>query len=216
MIITQEMLDSIAPKAKNKEMLLEMFNIYLPKFYINTPDRIAMFLAQVSHESAGMSTLVENLNYSARSLRNTWPSRFKTDAIAISYARNPRKIANKVYADRLGNGSEASGDGWAYRGRGLIQLTGLSNYKAFEDDTGIPCVSMPDILTNIPEAVISACWYWNKGNPTGKSLNAYADSGDIINCTKKINGGLIGIEHRTEMYHKILTLIKEQGNESES
>lgn len=159
---------------------------------VDTPLRRAHFLAQVAHESGGFKRLVEGLNYSAEALVRTWPSRFDA-ATAKQYARQPERIANKVYADRLGNGDEASGDGWRYRGRGYIQLTGKSNYadysrKAFGDDR---LVRDPSQAAEPAVARKLALAYW-----TAKGLNALADKDDLEGVTRKINGGLIGLADR--------------------
>ena len=165
----------------------------IPEGYgIDTPLRRAHFLAQLAHESGGFTRLVENLNYSADGLRRTWPARFDA-ATAAEYARKPERIANKVYADRLGNGDEASGDGWRFRGRGYIQLTGRANYadyshKLFGD---YRLVKSPELAADPKVAIQLAGEYWK-----AKGLNALADKGDLNGITRKINGGLIGIEGR--------------------
>ena len=165
----------------------------LPKFGIDTPLRKAHFLAQVAHESGGLKYSKENLNYSAQGLRSVFGKYFRTMEIAQSYARKPEKIANKVYADRMGNGNEASGDGWKYKGRGLIQLTGKENYQKFSQDYGVDCVNNPDLLLDPEWALTSACWFWKKRN-----LNRYADNDDILMVTKRINGGINGLNDRQQ------------------
>ena len=165
----------------------------LPKFGIDTPLRKAHFLAQVAHESGGLKYSKENLNYSAQGLRSVFGKYFRTMEIAQSYARKPEKIANKVYADRMGNGNEASGDGWKYKGRGLIQLTGKENYQNFSQDYGVDCVNNPDLLLDPEWALTSACWFWKKRN-----LNRYADNDDILMVTKRINGGINGLNDRQQ------------------
>jgi putative chitinase len=207
-MITLEQFKEICPKAKTPEKIVEAFNEYAPKFNINTKQQKAMFLAQCAHECAGFTVFEENLNYSQKGLRATWPSRFPNDNIAFRYARQPRAIANFVYAGRYGNGSEASGDGWNYRGRGCKQLTFKDNYARFQKDTGIKVLENPDLLTQFPEALISGMWYWNQGNPTGKSLNVHADKGDVKTCTKLINGGYLGLAEREALYKKFLSVIK--------
>jgi putative chitinase len=206
-MITLEQFKQLCPRAKSPEKIVAAFNEYAPKFGIDTPKRAAMFLAQCSHECAGFTVFEENLNYSQKGLRSTWASRFPTDAIAYRYARQPRAIANFVYAGRYGNGNEKSGDGWSYRGRGCKQLTFKDNYARFEKDTGIPVLKNPDILMQFPEALISGMWYWMKGNPTGKSLNPYADAGDVKGCTKLINGGYIGLKERTDLFNAFSLVI---------
>ena len=176
------------------EEYIDALNKVLPENNIDTPLRVSHFLAQVIHESGHFRTNVENLNYSASALKSVFKKYFPTDELANQYARQPEKIANRVYANRMGNGDEASGDGWKYRGRGLIQLTGFNNYKQCKDEMKIDIVKNPDLLL-VPEyALKSACWFWNKNN-----LNQYADKDDITGITKKVNGGLNGIESRKEI-----------------
>ena len=138
------------------------------------------------------------MNYSAIGLVNTFPKYFG-DLSAQIYANKPEKIANRVYANRMGNGNEASGEGWKYRGRGFIQITGKENYFRLANDTDLDCLKNPDLLLIEANAMISALWFWNL-----KGLNALADKNDIISITKKINGGLNGIEHRKELLKKYL------------
>ena len=162
-------------------------------------------MAQTAHESGGFKHLAENLNYSAKGLQLTWPSRFTPDVAAV-YARNPEKIANKVYADRMGNGSEASGDGWHYRGRGLIQTTGKANYQALANHLGLSLQEAVDYCETIKGAVESACFYWMKNN-----LNDLADRNEITVMTKRINGGTIGLQDRLNKYNKITALLNTRG-----
>lgn len=177
---------------KECEYYLESLNVVLPNEEINTSLRLCHFLAQIIHESGHFKCKSENLNYSAKALRCVFCKYFKTDAIANEYARKPEKIANRVYANRMGNGDEASGDGWKYRGRGLIQLTGKCNYEACGKAIGLDLLCNPDLLTESAEAsVLAACWFWNKNN-----LNQFADKDDIITITKRINGGTNGLEDR--------------------
>jgi len=165
---------------------------------INNPLRLAHFISQIHHES-NFKPISENLNYSAIGLKKTFRKYFENDTIVNFYAEKPVKIANRVYADRMGNGNEFSGDGWKYRGRGFIQITGKENYQKLSEDTGIDFVNNPDLLLQESNAMISAVWYWNY-----KKLNKIADADDIIGITKKINGGLNGINHRKELlqYYK--------------
>ena len=170
----------------------------LPDYEINTKARLASFLAQCAHESGGFKVLKENLNYKAESLRRVFPKYFPDDAIAARYASLPNKqeaIANRVYASRMGNGDEASGDGWRYCGRGLIQLTGKNNYEAFAESIETPLEEIPEYLGTFEGAVQSACWFWETNN-----LNPWADKGDLLTMTKRINGGTIGLEDRTKHY----------------
>ena len=166
----------------------------LPDYEINTVPRVAAFLAQTAHESGGYTALHENLNYTAQSLCRVWPSHFNA-AIADQYAHNPEKIANRAYAGRMGNGDEASGDGWNFCGRGLLQVTGRVNYQAFADSVGMNINDVPAFLQTFEGAVQSACWFWENNN-----LNQYADNGDFVTMTKKINGGTLGLDDRTARY----------------
>ncbi len=173
------------------EEYIDALNKVLPENGINTPLRVSHFLAQVIHESGHFKTNVENLNYSASALKSVFKKYFPTDELANQYARQPEKIANRVYANRMGNGPEASGDGYKYRGRGLIQLTGYNNYKHCRDEMNMDIVKNPDLLL-VPEyALKSACWFWNDNN-----LNQYADKDDITTITKRINGGTNGLADR--------------------
>jgi putative chitinase len=180
------------------EPLLETFE----KYEINTPKRQACFIGQCMHESGGFKFLRENLNYSAKGLVATWPSRFPNEEHAEEYARKPERIANKVYSGRMGNTED--GDGAKYIGRGLIQLTGKDNYKAVTEALGIDLVANPQLLEEPRYAALSAGWFWNK-----KGLNALADANDIETMTKRINGGSIGIADRKakiEMVSKYLVV----------
>lgn len=168
----------------------------LPQYNITTVPRVAAFIAQCAHESGGFSMLEENLNYKAVTLTRLWPQRYPP-GVAEQYAGKPQAIANKSYGGRMGNGPEETGEGWKYRGRGLLQLTGKDNYRncskfMFQDDT---LLEDPDILLDAYYAIHSACWFWHKNN-----LNQYADSGDFVMMTKKINGGTIGLEDRKKHY----------------
>lgn len=169
------------------EPLAEVFH----RYEINTPARQAAFIGQCAHESMNFTRLEENLNYSAEGLMKTWPSRFPTLESAQPYHRNPEKIANKVYAGRMGNGMEDSGEGWLYHGRGLIQLTGKDNYMLASDALNMDFIHSPDYVLVPRYAALTAGWYWNKRN-----LNKEADAGDFTGMTKKINGGVIGLADR--------------------
>jgi putative chitinase len=180
------------------EPLLETFE----KYEINTPKRQACFIGQCMHESGGFKFLKENLNYSAKGLVATWPSRFPNEEYADEFARKPERIANKVYSGRMGNTED--GDGAKYIGRGLIQLTGKDNYKAVSEALGMDLVANPQLLEEPRYAALSAGWFWNK-----KGLNALADASDIETMTKRINGGSIGIADRKakiEMVSKYLVV----------
>jgi len=202
MTISQEQLQQILPGNPYLDHWCEALNKILPDYDINTPQREAAFLAQCAHESGGFTALHENLNYRAVTLRKVFPKYFPDDAIAEQYASQPNKaelIANRVYANRMGNGDEASGDGYRYCGRGLIQLTGKQNYQAFADSLEMAVEDVPAFLETFEGAIQSACWFWENNN-----LNQYADSGDILTMTKRINGGTIGLADREKHYHHAL------------
>lgn len=177
--------------------LQEKYKSLFDKYKLNTPLRIAHFMAQIEHES-GLKPISENLNYSAKRLIEVFPKYFNVEK-ALLYANKPQLIANKVYANRMGNGSEDSGDGWKYRGRGFIQITGKENYFRLANDTDIDCLKNPDLLLEEPNAMLSALWFWNL-----KGLNKFADKNDIVGITKRINGGINGLEHRKELLKKYL------------
>ncbi len=173
------------------------------KFGINTPLRLAHFLAQCGHESGGFRVTSENLNYSAKGLNGIFKKYFPTEAAAAAYARNPQKIANKVYANRMDNGSEASGDGYKFRGRGYIQLTGRANYTLFGKAIGEDIANNPDLVSG-KYALLSAAWFWSK-NGLNKLADGGASDSVVTSITKRVNGGTIGladrIKHFKEYYH---------------
>jgi putative chitinase len=170
------------------------------KYDISTPVRQACFMGQCAHESGNFKTLQENLNYSAEGLMKTWPSRFPTLEYANQYARQPAKIAGKVYNGRLGNTSEE--EAAKYLGRGLIQLTGKENYVNCGSGIGVDLLSNPNLLSDPKYAALSAGWFWRK-----RDLNSLADSGDIETMTKRINGGLIGLDDRKAKIAKALSVL---------
>jgi putative chitinase len=170
------------------------------KYEINTPKRQAAFIGQCAHESGNFKALQENLNYSAEGLMKTWPSRFPTKEIADQYARQPAKIAGKVYNGRLGNTSEE--EAAKYLGRGLIQLTGKENYERCGSAIGIDLINEPTLLVEPNHAAMSAGWFWNK-----KGLNELADSQEHGQITKRINGGLIGLDDRIAKTTKALAAL---------
>jgi putative chitinase len=174
----------------------------LVSYGINTDRKLAGFLSQVGHESMGFSVVEENLNYSADGLLRVFPKYF-TKIYVGEYHRQPIKIANRVYANRMGNDSEESGDGYRYRGRGLIQLTGKDNYQKFSDFCGIDVVNNPDYLLSPHGAFLSAVWYWER---TGCSVPA--DKGDVLALTKLINGGSNGLADRERLYNEFLHQLK--------
>lgn len=161
------------------------------RYEINTPARQAAFIGQCAHESANFTKLEENMNYSAEGLMKTWPSRFPTKEAALPYHRNPEKIANKVYGGRMGNGTEETGEGWLYHGRGIIQLTGKDNYTMAGTALQQDFIHSPDLVLAPRRSALTAGWYWNK-----RQLNKEADAKDYLNMTKKINGGVIGLDDR--------------------
>ena len=171
----------------------------LPEYDINSPKRVAAFLAQCAHESGGFKFLKENLNYKAESLVKVFPKYFKTLDEAKKYEKQPEKIANKIYGGRMGNGPESSGDGFRYCGRGLIQLTGKDNYTLFAASIDTPIEDILEYLQTFEGAVQSACYFWES---TG--LNKEADAGDIKTMTRKINGGYIGLDDRIKHYEHAL------------
>ena len=204
-MLTLSQLKQLLPKNPYVEHWHHALFQLLPDYDINTPNRIAAFVAQCAHESGGFMVLKENLNYKAATLRKIFPKYFPNDQIAQEYASKPNKqvaIASKVYANRMGNGDEASQEGWKFCGRGLIQLTGRSNYQAFADSLEMSIDDVPEYLQTFEGAAQSACWFWE----TNK-LNQWADSGDILTLTKRINGGTIGLEDRKKHYEHALHVL---------
>lgn len=200
-ILSQDQLAQIIPGNPYIEHWYKALSEALPDYDINSPQRVASFLAQCGHESGGFTAIKENLNYKAESLVRVWPRYFNTGN-ANDYAHNQEKIANRAYANRMGNGDEASGDGYRFCGRGLIQLTGRSNYQAFADSIQEDINNLPDYLATFEGCVQSACWFWEANN-----LNQYADNYDLLTMTKKINGGTLGLDDRTARYKKALAIM---------
>ena len=153
-------------------------------------------MAQIEHES-NLKPISENLNYSAEGLVKTFKKYFPNPQLANAYARQPQKIANRVYASRMGNGNEASGEGWKFRGRGFIQITGKNNYTVLSKDTRVDFLSNPDLLLQESNSMISALWFWNVNK-----LNVLADKDDVVSVTKRINGGTNGLDHRRQLLAK--------------
>ena len=185
--MSPEQLTQLGIDAKWYKPLIDTFI----KYNISTTQRQACFIGQCQHESNNFKTLEENLHYSADGLIRVWPSRFTDKIVADAYANNPEKIANKVYAGRMGNGDEESGDGWAFHGRGLIQLTGRDSYDRFGKAVGVVFTDQPQLLVEPNYAALSAGWFWNK---TG--LNDLADAQEYGQMTKRINGGTLGLDDR--------------------
>jgi len=192
-MISHDTLNSIVPGAGPWAPAL---SAAAERFDISTPARLAAFIAQTAHESANFKRLVENLNYSAEGLRKTWPSRFDAET-AAAYARQPERIANRVYANRIGNGDEASGDGWRFRGRGPIQITGRENYHKCGAALGLPLLIRPQLLEERDAGALSAAWFW-----ATHGCNGIADTGDFTALTKRINGGTHGLQDRTRIWSR--------------
>jgi putative chitinase len=204
-MLTLSQLKQLLPKNPYVEHWHHALEQLFPDYDITTPKRMAAFIAQCSHESGGFMVLKENLNYKAATLRKIFPKYFPNDQIAQEYASKPNKqvaIASRVYANRMGNGDEASQEGWKFCGRGLIQLTGKSNYQAFADSLEMDINDVPEYLATFEGAAQSACWFWE----TNK-LNQWADAGDILTLTKRINGGTIGLEDRKKHYDHALHVL---------
>lgn len=209
-MLTGSQFKELFPNCADADGWVKAMNEVFPKYGIDTPARIAAFVAQCGHESGGWRVFEENLNYSAKSLDAVFPKYFKNAGRnAEEYARKPEKIANVVYAGRMGNNND--GDGYKYRGRGPIQLTGKDNYNAFGKDFGMD-LSNPDVVsTNKNIALMSAIWFWNKN-----SLNKLADAGDIKGMTKRINGGFIGLEDRIHHYEQAMKKLGADAGKVES
>jgi putative chitinase len=204
-MITKEQLKELIPGNPYINEWHEALEQLLPDYEINTPQRIAAFIAQCAHESGGFRAIKENLNYKAVTLRKIFPKYFPTDDLANAYASMPNKqeaIANRVYANRMGNGDEHSGDGYRYCGRGLIQLTGKQNYQNFADSIETSVEDASEYLATFEGAAQSACWFWESNN-----LNRFADVGDIKGLTKAINGGYIGLDDRIKHYNHALHVL---------
>jgi putative chitinase len=202
MQITADLIKAIYPQYNHPDDLAVVLTKQFEKYEINTINRAAGFLAQCGHESNGFTVLKENLNYSAEGLNKIFHKYFPTVESAIPYARNPQKIANKVYGSRMGNGDEASGDGFKFCGRGAIQLTGHDNYSKFAASVGKTIDEAVADLETLDGAIESACWFWKTNG-----LNAICDNDDIVTMTKRINGGTIGLDDRTAHYSKAKQLL---------
>jgi putative chitinase len=202
MELTRDQLAQLLPKNPYIDHWFGALSQLLPDYSINTPQRIAAFMAQCAHESNNFTALKENLNYKPATLRKIFGKYFPDDASANDYCSRPNKqeaIANKVYANRMGNGPEESGDGYKYCGRGLLQLTGKENYTWFAASLNITPEDASEYLQTFEGACQSACWFWETNN-----LNQWADKGDILTLTKRINGGTIGLDDRIKHYEHAL------------
>jgi putative chitinase len=202
MNLTLAQLKQIIPKNPYVDHWHKALAQLLPDYDIATPQRMAAFLAQCAHESGSFVFLQENLNYKAESLMRVWPRYFPTLDVAKQYAHKPEMIANRAYGGRMGNGPEETGDGWKFCGRGLIQLTGRNNYQSFADSIETPIEDIPHFLATFEGAVQSACWFWENN-----SLNKWADAGDMLTLTKKINGGTLGLEDRVKHFNHVLHVL---------
>lgn len=191
--VTVDVLQRIAPNADSATAAA--LQVACDKFDIHTINRMASFLAHVCQQSDGFSFVEENMNYTAKALRSTYAKYFPTDEIAAEYGRKPKKIANLVYANRMGNGDEESGDGSKYIGRGYFSITGYNNYKEFSDSVGIPIDDVAAYMKTPEGAAVSAAWMWNKF-----SLNELADYEDTLNLTKKLCGNIIDLQERIDKY----------------
>lgn len=211
-----DILKQLFPKSteENRAKYAIPLRMAMIRYNIDNPNRVRAFLAQIGHESGQLSAVVENLNYSAKALRSVFGKYFKTDAEAEKYARKPEAIANVVYANRLGNGDTKSGDGWRYRGRGLIQITGKSNYneasqKMYALPLGVDFVDEPELLATPDYAAQSAAWWWeNAGlNAIADGLGGANDTEVFKQITKRINGGYNGLDDRLAIYERAKTVI---------
>lgn len=203
-MITAAVLQELGASWRNAAQYVAPLQATAERYEINTPVRIACWLGQLAHESNRFRRVIENLNYSAAGLAHTWPARYagadgQPNATALRIARKPEEIANLTYAGRLGNGSAGTGDGWRYRGRGLIQITGRSNYEKCGEALGIDLLTRENLLEQPLYAALSAGWYWQQ-----RSLNGLADKLDIARITRRINGGSIGLDDRIELTHAAL------------
>lgn len=204
MRLTEDMLRRAFPqsRAADRTRFLPYLNICPPQWGIDTPGRLRAFLAQTGHESGQLRTLSENLNYSAEALRRVFPKYFPTAELAAAYARNPERIASRVYAGRLGNGDEKSGDGWRYRGRGLIQITGRDNYRAIGEACREDFLTQPDLVAMAKFAVMTACAWWKENglNELCDGLEGADGGGAFERITRRINGGVNGLPERRRLY----------------
>ncbi|TAL24420.1 MAG: glycoside hydrolase family 19 protein [Aquabacterium sp.] len=204
-MITEQILRAVLPECTDPARWAAALAPAMQRFGITTRDREAAFLAQTAHESSDFNRLEESLFYRAARLTKVWPRRFPTEAAAQPYAANPAKLANFVYANRMGNGSEASGDGYRYRGRGIIQVTGRSNYTQIGQALGLDLVGQPDLLLQPEHAAASAAFFWES-----RGLNALADDRtddddleDFSEITRRINGGTVGLKERLALFKRI-------------
>lgn len=207
---TQNQLEEFLNQKSDSDQWYQALCEFLPVYDVSTDVRVAAFLAQTHHESAGYQHLSENLNYRWQSLMRVWPRHFPNEQVAKAYAHDPERIANRAYANRMGNGDEASGDGWRYRGQGLIQLTGRNNQSMFAQDAGMPLSEMSDYLGTYSGAVHSACWFWHVNR-----LNRWVDDNDFDGLSDAINigrktekhGDAHGFQDRLNQFHRAMQIL---------
>jgi putative chitinase len=206
-IITKKEINMNLDKLKGiiTDEVLSQIPQTMEKFAINTPLRLAHFLAQCGHESGNWKFKVENLNYSAPALQSVFRKYFPDEATAAQYARKPEMIANKVYANRMANGDEASGDGWRFRGRGYIQLTGRQNYTSFDKVVNDDIITNPDLVAE-KYPLLSAAWFWDNNKLNGLADKGATD-GDVTTITKRVNGGTHGLDDRLSKFKQYYSLL---------
>ena len=198
-VTTQQLLQILSNAGQVSGVFVPVLNTAMSRYQIVGAKRIAAFIAQVGHESGHLARLVENLNYSADALRRNWPSRFSME-LASAVARKPEQIANIAYGNRMGN--TAPGDGWKYRGRGLIQITGKNNYRACGEALSLDLIAQPELLEKPQHACMSAAWFW-----ATNGLNTPADAGNFDAITQRINGGQTGVADRQALYARALKVL---------
>lgn len=199
--ISPDQLSDCMPRCKEPDIWAPLLEELLPSIGVVEPKKVAEFIAQTGHESVDYNVLEENLNYSADGLRRVFGKYFR-DVSPDSYARNPRKIASRVYANRMGNGPESTGDGWKYRGRGVLQITGYNNYAKCSEyffNTPDIFVNDPDLLLEKKNALRSAIWYWD--------VNNLKNITDFVTLTRRINGGTNGLDDRQDRYDRALEVL---------
>jgi len=201
-MIDAPVLRTLGVSSENIDTYLPWLNMAMVRYEIDSPVRQAMFLSQIAHESGNFRFVEENLNYSVNGLRSVFGKYFANDEIAAQYARQPERIANRVYANRMGNGDEYSGDGWKYRGRGLIQLTGKNNYLTYTMQSNNDSLIDPQIVIEPEYATDSAGWFW-----ATNGLNILADKGDVKRVTRKVNGGYNGLADREAKFGKLMVIL---------
>lgn len=199
-MVTRAQLKELYPRATDTllDAMANQIGGLFQQFGITTPLRIQFFLAQIGHESGGGTVREENMNYRAARIREVWPTRFASEAAAKPFAHQPEKLANKVYADRMGNGPPESGDGFRFRGRGLIQITGRDGYKNVGREAGLELVGSPQLAFEPKHALLIACAFWK-----WKGVNTVCDTGNFVNVTKRINGGTVGLADRRAWLDKV-------------